>query len=220
MKSFAQVLDGLPELPVELFEFGAKLDFSKAAPVITNHPDVVTADHPPASTARINRSSFQIRLWYGWTIYPKVTCYPFPDPELVAYSRLEPGEPGEPIRADVSDLSAIARIRRYYKLSRFPDFGRAFCVVRAGPWFATVTERQSCDDQLPSIWTLESNDPGIALTWPGTWEDRPSIPNLTVWVDLNAVAKVRSECCGGFYFCPTTQSCIPISLDCPDAHPV
>lgn len=218
MKTSAQILNELPELPIELFELGAKFDFSKTAPVITNHPDVATADPPLVSTPRINKSSHETRVWYGWALYPKVICYPLPD--LVAYSALELHQAKPALRANEADLGAIAGARRYYKLSGFRGIETAFCEVRYGPWFAKVSEQESCDDQIPNAWQLESHDPGIALSWLGTWEDRPSVPNLTVIVNLNDVAKVSSDCCGGFTFCPTTQSCVPNAINCPDAHPI
>lgn len=221
MKTPADPLSRLPELPVELFELSAKLDYSETAPVITNRPDIVTAKPPVISTPRIVRSSHQVRIRYCWAIYPKVVCYPFNDLVAVAALNLNNSKPG--LRDNETDLGAIAGARRYYKLSRFrgQDLATAFgCEVRYGPWFAKVTETESCDDQIPDMWQLESQDPGIALQWLGSWDDRPSVPNLQVVMDLNSIASVSNECCPGHYYCPTTHSCVPNAVDCQDAHPV
>lgn len=218
MKTFATLLDELPELPVELFELGARLDFSKDAPIITNHPNALTAERRPGSIPRINKSSHQTRLWYAWALYPKVICYPFAD--IATHRELELHQAEENLHVNEANLNTVAGVRRYYKLSGFRGLKTTFCEVRYGPWFATLTEQESCDDQLPSTWQLESKDPGVALSWLGTWEDRPFLPNLTVIVNLNDIAKVSSECCPGFYFCPTTQSCIPNSVTCPNAYPI
>ena len=218
MNVSANLMKELPELPIELFELGAKFDFSKTAPVLTNHPDAVKSGRQPVSTPRINKSSHQTRTWYGWALYPKVICYPLPD--LVAFSALELDRAKPDPRADQADLGAVASARRYYKLSGFRGIETAFCEVRYGPWFAKVSEQESCDDQIPNAWQLESHDPGIMMSWLGTWADRPSVPNLTIIVNLNDVAKVSSDCCGGFTYCPTTQSCVPNAINCPDAHPV
>jgi hypothetical protein len=218
MKTPDQLFLDLPELPIELFELGATMGFSESAPIITNRPHVIAIDPSAIPTPRENKSSRQVRQWFGWAIYPKVICYPLPDP--VVYSALKFAHGKAELPADNSDLAATANARRYYKLTGFAGLGNAFCEVRYGPWFATVTERESCDDQVPSTWELSSQDPGVALSWLGTWEDRPSVPHLTVVINLNEVAKVWPECCSGYTFCPTSQSCVPNTIPCPDGHPV
>jgi hypothetical protein len=218
MKTVDELLKDLPELPVALFELGARMALSETVPVLTNRPHVVEIAPPTITTPRENKSRRQVRQWFAWALYPKVICYPLSDP--VVYSGLRPIHGNTELPTTIRDLTAVANVRRYYRRPSDGVLGNAICEVRYGPWFATVTERESCDDQVPNMWELSSQDPGISLSWLGIWEDCPTVQHLTVVVNLNDVAKSWSECCPGFTFCPTSQSCLRNTITCPDAHPV
>lgn len=214
MKQSQSILDDLPELPTELFELSAKLAFSKTAPVITNIPDRMVAKPPTVAAHESKRSSYLVKKWAGWALYPRIICYPFPDPLPVAM-KLESGKlPRDP----VADLGAVAGVSRWFRLAKFPNHVLETgwgCEVRYGPWFIKVTETESCND-LPSQWELECYDPPLFQSWYGTWQDRPDMPNLQVVIDFNGPALVSGpHCCSGFHKCPGELGCIPNSIPCP-----
>jgi hypothetical protein len=218
MKNPADALSRLPELPVELFELGAKLDYSETTPVITNRPDIITAEPPAAPHLAPHKPSYEIRTRHAWVGYPKVVCFPYSDLVFEAVLNFENSKPDW--RVNETDLAAIAAARRYYKLTHFRGGETAFgCEVRYGPWFATVIETESCYDNVPSRWDLVSSYLGLALTWLGSWNDMPSVPHLNVIVDLNS-SQVSWDCCSGYERCLTSNSCVLTAVGCQDPYPV
>lgn len=220
MNKHTDVLKRLPELPVELFERSGKLDYSQHAPVITIRPNTVTAK-PPGVAAAPNRASHELRTYFAWVLYPHVVCTPIPDLEILAALELQPDKPPSPRHA--ADLAAVADTRHFYKLSRFQ--GRDLvtpwgCEVRYGPWFGTIAYTQSCDDHLPDRWILSSPVLSMQIAWEGSADDMPAVPNLTVVWDPNQPADVSRQCCPGYRWCPSSQSCLPNSIDCPGLTPL
>ncbi|MFT3762870.1 MAG: hypothetical protein QM761_09765 [Pseudoxanthomonas sp.] len=211
-------LDALPELPIALFELSSKLGYSERAPIITNRPKAIKPKRRPNVAPHApNRASHEVRTYFAWVIYPHVVCTPFVKPEAVANLRLEPGEPPTPEHA--ADLPAIANTRRFYKLTRFQ--GRPLvtpwgCEVRYGPWFATIVATAPCTDGFSDRWVLSSSVLEMQIVWDGTAADIPSVPNLTVVWDPNTPAKVTHECCPGYRWCPSSQSCLANGIRCPD----
>lgn len=218
MKKPADALSRLPELPVELFELGAKLDYSETAPVITNRPDIVTAEPPAVSQIDPHKPRYEIRTRHAWVGYPKVVCFPYKDLVFEAELKLENSKPD--LRVNEADLGAIADARRYYKLTSFRGGETAFgCEVRYGPWYAKVTETESCVDNIPSTWNLASSFLGLELNWLGSWNDMPPVPHLGVIVDLNS-SQVSWDCCDGYKHCLTSNSCVLNAVPCQDPYPV
>jgi hypothetical protein len=220
MKSPSDLLDSLPELPVALFELSGKLGYSEHAPVITNRPEAVTVTPPVITTPRIKRASHELRTYFAWVLYPHVVCTPVPELEAFAALRSEPGNAPSPRHA--ADLAAIANVRHFYKLSRLRglDLGTPWgCEVRYGPWFGTIGYTQSCDDQLPDRWVLSSSVLAMQIEWEGAAGDMPSVPNLTVVWDPSQPAEVTRQCCAGHRWCPSSQSCLPNSINCPGLTP-
>lgn len=216
MKQSTSILDRLPELPVELFELSAKLAFAEDLPVITNVPRRIAAGKPPKALAREKRSSVYKKTWFGWVTYPHVVCHYVPEPLPTALAFRN----NVPERTGTVDLGAVADARRYYRLSRFLGAENAFgwiCQVRYGPWFVKVREEEQCIGS--SIWYLDADGPGVHLSWWGTWEDRPDMANLGVFVDLNSIAKLEGPVCCEGSWCATTMSCIPQGVTCMDQHP-
>jgi hypothetical protein len=210
----------LPELPTELFELSGKLDYARDAPIITIRPHVVSPKAPVIATPRINRASHETRTYFAWVLYPHVVCTPIPDLEVLAELAPEPDRQLPPRHA--SDLVAIANSRHSYKLTRFRGRDLATpwgCQVRYGPGFGTIVYTQSCDDQIPDRWALSSSVLDMQVDWPGTAADMPSIPNLTVIWDPNHPAEVTSQCCPGHRWCPSSQSCLRNTINCPGIVP-
>jgi len=220
MNKHTDLLSRLPELPIELFELSGKLDYSQNAPVITNRPQAVTVKPQAIATPRISLASHELRTYYAWVLYPHVMCTPFPDPEAVAALRLETAKPPSPRHA--ADLAVIADTRHFYKLSRFrgQDLATPWgCEVRYGPWFGKITYNQSCDDQVPDRWALFSPVLTMQIEWEGGPDDMPSLPNLTVVWNAGQPAEVTRQCCPGHRWCPSSQSCLRDSIDCPALIP-
>lgn len=209
----------LPELPRELFELSGKLDYSATAPVLTIQPESLILPEPPAvATPHADaRSSFEIRKYHTQLTYPKLVCYPRPEPQVLAALVLENDEEGLPQAR--ADRAAIARSRRYYKLTRLHGedaLGPWVCTTHYGPWLGYVTAEQSCLNGVPERWTLSAPDPGILLQWSGTWQDIPPFPNLHVFTSDLVLYDVDIQCCGGFNWCHITGSCLSIHLPCKD----
>ena len=83
-----------------------------------------------------------------------------------------------------------------------------------------MVETESCTDGVPNRWELAvSGVPGVGMVWYGQWLDQPTIPNLTVIKGSLGLTKVTPQCCPGYNWCPTTQSCIPQQVNCEPAVP-
>lgn len=216
MKSTGNPFERLQELPAEMFEQGGKLGLSEHAPVITVIPDKLPEPKPPTGTiAGPNRSSYSIRHYYVQVIYPKLICYPQPEPEFSSAMRLQ--QNGDGIREGKRDLLAVSRTRLYYKLSRFDDRPLSpfwLCMVQYGPWLAVVEERESCTPGESSRWLLSALSGEIELVWYGQWEDIPSYPNLQVIMNDLHLFDVQTLCCAGYHYCATTMGCIPTQVTC------
>lgn len=222
MKKENSVFNGLPELPVQLFELSGKLEYSETAPVITVKPNAVRAGPLAVVAHSENKSSYTITQYFVWIIYPHVVCYPPPDLTVLARMKMENTKPD--LLENESDLRAIAGARRYYKLSKIhgieltSPFG---CVVRYGPWTAFVTRTESCIQGQPNRWELSSSVIDMNIQWYGEWEDIPTVPNLTVVMGtLTIGGHTPPQCCGGYNWCPTTGSCISDQLNCKDNIPL
>lgn len=215
MKLSQSILDDLPELPVELLERSAKLVFSRTALVITNVPEEMVAEPPTTAVPHDeNKSSYLIKKWAGWALYPRVVCMPFPDLPVAEMKLKSSTLPRDP----AADLGAVAGVARYFRLTKFPghilETGWG-CEVRYGPWFVEIKETESCTD-LPNQWEMRCWDPAIFQSWYGTWQDRPAMSGLTVIADLNGPALVSGPfCCPGFKSCPGEFGCVPSTFNCP-----
>jgi hypothetical protein len=85
---------------------------------------------------------------------------------------------------------------------------------------AVAKETESCLEGVPNQWEFFIVEvPEVALVWFGEWEDMPAFPSLTVIVGDLMPAGQETFCCPGFQWCPTTQSCIPLQVDCQDPIP-
>ena len=219
----SHLIDRLPELPVEAFEAAGTLERSDRGPFITLRPPKQPEPVRPTSTSRApNKSSFLTRKYFAWALYPRVICY---DPgDLVAGLEMNIDPPPHPGRnLPPTDLAVLARQERFYKLSSLQSrvFQHPlFCSVKYGPWTALVSETESCIDNVPNQWEFFIADiPQVGMIWFGTWEDIPSFPSLTVVMGSLAQSSQTSQCCAGFQWCPTTQSCIPLQVTCQDPVP-
>lgn len=215
MTKQADLLNRLPELPLEAFELSSKLDYAEHAPVITNRFEAIRLAAPVIPTPHApDRSSHELKTYFAWVIYPHVMCVPMPELEVMARVNLEPAKASPPRHG--LDLEAIAEQRLFFKLSRLRDFDLGTpwgCEVRYGPWFGVITYTQSCSDSLPDRWALSSSVLDMKIEWEGGPGDMPSVPNLTVWWDPAQPASVEVQCCPGHY--PCNGGCLPDDIDCP-----
>lgn len=215
-----EAIEALPELPVEVFEHGGRLAHARRGPYVTVvYPPPVIPEPPPPPPHAKPKQQFETRTYFAQTFFPQLICTSPGD--LLSGLELDPGvaapapSPGERI--------AMAGRERHYKLSALN--GRRFthplfCVVRSGPWTAIVTETEQCTETLANQWTLAiPGIPGAALVWHGLWTDQPTLPNLTVLKNSLVLIDSQPACCPGFKWCATTQSCIPLQLDCGDSVP-
>jgi hypothetical protein len=92
--------------------------------------------------------------------------------------------------------------------------------VKYGPWLATAMETTSCD-LGPSRWEFFIVEmPEVSLVWFGMWQDIAAYPSLWVTMGNLVLASTPQQlCCAGYYWCPTTMSCIPNRVDCVDRQP-
>lgn len=214
----------LPELPLETFEAAGTLERSDRGPFVTIRPRrQPVPDPPPAPANAAPKSSFTTRKYFAQAIYPRVICY---DPgDLVVGLTMDiepppfPGRDRPPI-----DVAVLAGQERHYKLSALqsvPFRHPLWCSVKYGPWLAVVIETESCTQGVPNRWEFVIVEvPDVFLVWYGEWEDMPPFPSLTVIMGDLAPAGHQTSCCPGFKWCPTTQSCIPLQVNCPDPVPV
>jgi hypothetical protein len=169
-----------------------------------------------------SKSSFLTTKYYTQALYPRLICY---DPgDLIVGLTMDvdpqpfPGRDRPPI-----DATALAGQERFYKLSslRSVTFRHPlWCSVKYGPWLAIATETESCIQGAPNQWEFSIIEvPEVTLVWFGEWEDMPAFPSLTVIMSNLALAGQTSSCCPGFQWCATTQSCIPLDVDCQDPIP-
>lgn len=224
MSNTRDLIDRLPELPIEPFEVAGSLDRSDRGPFVTIRPHkFAEPDRPTAQPLAKSRSSYAVRKYYTQAIYPRVICY---DPgDLIGDLKLDldpqplPGREQPP-----ADISALAGYERFYKLSSLkskPFRNPLWCSVKYGPWLAVAKETESCFDGIPSRWEFCIIEiPEVSLVWFGRWEDMPAYPSLWVTMgDRVLAAPPRQLCCAGYYWCPTTQTCIPQGVNCQDPFP-
>lgn len=221
MSNRRDVIAALPELPLEPLELGGTLAHARRGPYVTivPHERPVPAPPPQPPSPAVSRSTYEIREYFTWVTYPVVHCHS--PGELLEGLALHDGTTEAP--AAQNDLKAIAGKERHYKLSalngvRFQN--PLFCTVRGGPWTAFVEETESCTDGVPNRWELAVYGiSGVGMVWYGQWLDQPTIPNLTVIRGSLSLTNVTRQCCAGYNWCPTTQSCIPQRVNCEPAVP-
>ena len=84
MSTSHDLINRLPELPLEPFEVAGTLDHSDRGPFLTIRPHKSPAPAPPnAQTLAPSKSSFTIRKYFTQAVYPRVICY-YPDDLLVS----------------------------------------------------------------------------------------------------------------------------------------
>lgn len=213
----------LPELPQETFEAAGTLERSDRGPFVTIRPHKPPMpQEPPVLAHAVSKSSSTVRRYFTQALYPRVICY---DPgDLVHDLAMSvdpqpfPGRDRPP-----TDFAALAGQERFYKLSVLrsaPLRQPLWCSVKYGPWLAVAKETESCFEGVTNQWEFFIVEvPEVALVWFGEWEDMPPFPSLTVIMGDLAPAGQETTCCGGFHWCPTTQSCIPTEVDCQDPIP-
>jgi hypothetical protein len=212
----------LPELPRETFEAAGTLERSDRGPFVTLRPHTPSApEAPPAPANAPSRSSFTVSRYFTQATYPRVVCYePVVQLESLAMS-VEP-QPFPDRDRPPTDVVALASQERFYKLSALKSLdlrSPLWCSVKYGPWLAVAKETESCTFGVPNQWEFSIVEvPEVTLVWFGEWEDRPDVPSLTVIGGL-VPAGQQTSCCAGFHWCPTTQSCIPLQVDCQDPIP-
>jgi hypothetical protein len=224
MTRFRGFVSRLPELPVETFETLGVLDYAQDAPVLTIKPYRPQAPVPPTPPpASIPRSRACSRKYLTQVLYPRVRCYPSPDPGPVGLLALLDQKQPSAVSENEMDLEVVARRERFYKLTQLKGAALGsphWCTVKYGPWSAIAIEEEACTVGLPNHWTLSVVEiPEIVLEWYGTWQDVPPYPSLQVITGDLTLFKEQCSCCPGFHWCPTTNSCIPVLVDCQDPLP-
>ena len=224
-------IDSLPELPLEPFEVAGKLAHARRGPFLTIVPPAVAEPTPPKPTTPlplVPSPSFEVRKYFTQAIYPRVICI---DPgDLIGDLVIDPTPDGgsdDGGRGDVAsqpDIAVLARRERQYKLTSLNGtrlHHALWCTVKYGPWLAVAVEAESCTDGVPNRWEFAIVEvPEVQMIWYGEWLDQPSFPNLTVIKGDLALAGVSRQCCAGYKWCPTTQSCIPQQVNCDTPVPV
>jgi|SRR5215467_5286301 len=217
------LIDRLPELPLEPFEVAGTLERSDRGPYVTIRPHKRPVPEPPTVQPLMkSRSSYAVRKYFTQAIYPRVICYHPGDLVTDLQVNINP-QPLPDRERPPTDIFALAGQERFYKLSslksqRFPN--PLWCSVKGGPWLAAAVETESCFDGVPNRWEFWIVEmPEVSLVWFGKWEDMPSYPSLWVTMGDLVLAGTQQNCCGGFYWCPTTQSCIPQGVNCQDPFP-
>lgn len=235
MSKGRDLIQTLPELPLEALQLGGKLAHARRGPYLTIVPPARPAPAPPKPTAspalpHIPTPSFQTRKYWTQAIYPRVVCMdpgPFSD-EIVLDATPDGGSGGSggTGRPDVTgalDLAVLARHERHYKLSAFngAKLVRPFwCTVKYGPWLAMAVETESCIIGAPNRWEFVIVEmPQVGMVWDGEWLDQPTLPNLTVIKGDLQMFNLSTSCCPGAKWCPTTQSCIPNQVNCGGTTP-
>jgi hypothetical protein len=200
------------------------LERSERGPFLTLVPPKLAVPVPPASVAvplAPTRSSYATRRYFAWATYPLVVCHEPGEFINEIATRVDPAPQPGPDNAP-RDLSELAREERSYKLSslqgrRLPN--PLWCSVKYRPWFAVLTETESCIDGDPNRWELVIGSPQVSLLWFGKLEDMPALPSLTVYTGTLALSSQSYTCCSGFKWCSTTNSCIPLQVSCQGESP-
>jgi hypothetical protein len=220
----------LPELPLAPLELGGKLALSRRGPFLTIDPPARPAPAPPKGVAHLApTSAFEIRKYWTQCTYPRLICI---DPgDLIGDLVLDPTpddgtggvDPGGVV-GPRPDLAVLARRERHYKLSKWNGstlHHPYWCTVKYGPWLAVAVETESCITGAPNRWEFAIVEmPNVAMIWYGAWLDQPSLPNLTVIKGDLQMFDVTRSCCAGYKYCPTTESCIPLQVNCQSPVPV
>jgi hypothetical protein len=223
MSTSHDLINCLPELPLEPFEVAGTLDRSDRGPFLTIRPHKFPAPDPPTvQTLAPSKSSFTIRKYFTQAIYPRVICF-YPGDLLVGPSMNVAPQPHPGRDRPPTDIVALAGQERFYKLTSLksvPFHDPLWCSVKYGPWLAVATETESCIFGEPSRWDFFIVEvPEVSLVWFGNWNDMPAYPSLQVTMGDLVLAEQHFSCCSGFKWCPTTQSCIPFSVPCQDPVP-
>lgn len=226
-------LEALPELPLEPFELAGRLGHAGDGPYLTivPHARPVPEPAPPVGSPVLphapQRQSHQIREYWAQALHPYVYCV-FPG-DLLDGVLLEPARVAAVAAPHAEPVSrpapgTIVPAAQHYKLSAFE--GRRlqhllFCTVKYGPWAARVIETESCIDGVPNRWELKlvGVPLDVGMTWNGTWLDQPTLPNLEVIKGNLALSHVTTQCCPGNKWCHTSQSCIPLQVNCQPNQP-
>jgi hypothetical protein len=219
-------IDQLPELPVETFEVAGQLGYANNVPIVTirphKFPEPVKPSKPSGPLPLAKKSDFAKRQYWAQVLYPRVICQN-PGDLLADGLALFVEQGKRSSDRPNADVAAIAERERFYKLTKLNGARlntSLWCSVKYGPWLAIVVEQESCTSGIPNFWQLAIVEmPEVSLTWYGQWEDIPSYPSLNVIMGNLVLFQQSVQCCPGFQFCPTTMSCIPISIHCPDIVP-
>ena len=223
MSSVDELFRRVPELPQETFEAVGTLERSDRGPFVTLRPHMPPAPQEPSVPPLAPvKSSYRINTYFTQATYPRVFCY---EPVLQAKGvamRVEPQPFPDKDRLP-TDVMALAGRERFYKLSALKSLhlrNPLWCSVKYGPWLAVATETESCSSGMPSKWEFSIGEvPEVTLAWFGEWADMPDVPSLTVIGGLVLHEQSQPLCCPGFKWCPTTQSCISLHIDCQDPIP-
>ena len=126
MSTGHDLIEALPELPLEAFELAGKLTHARRAPYLTIMPPPRPAPSPPKPSAppslpHLSTPSFQIRKYWTQAIYPRVICLnPFPFSDEIVLDAAPDAGTGGTGRPDVTghtDLAVLAKHEVHYKLS-------------------------------------------------------------------------------------------------------
>jgi hypothetical protein len=211
----------LPELPQETFAAAGTLERSHRGPFVTLRPHDLPSPEEPSVAAAAPKSSFTVSKYFTQATYPRVLCYE-PVVQLEGLeARVEP-QPFPDRDRPPTDVVALAGQERIYKLSTLKSLdlrNPLWCSVKYGPWLAVAKETESCTLGVPNQWEFSIVEvPEVSLVWFGAWEDMPDVPSLTIIGGL-VLSGQQTLCCAGFKWCPTTQSCIPLQVECQDPIP-
>lgn len=222
MSTSHDLINRLPELPLEPFEVAGTLDRSDRGPFLTIRPHKSPAPDPPtAQPLAPSKSGFTVRKYFTQAVY-RVICY-YPDDLLVSPGMKVAPQPHPGRDCPPTDIVALAGQERFYKLTSLksvPLHDPLWCSVKYGPWLAIAKETESCTAGVPPTWEFYIVEvPEVSLVWSGNWEDIPPYPSLQVVMGDLKLAAHEYQCCSGFQWCPTTQSCIPLSVPCQDPIP-
>jgi hypothetical protein len=218
LNKLIEKINSLPELPVEDFEEAGKLGYSDKVPVVTIRPHKFSRPEKPSSSGAIlneKKSSYEIRKYYAQVTYPLVVCQPPPDEQFDTASLFEE-EDGDVVDLPKSKIRTVLKKERFYKLTKLngKELPIPFwCYVHYGPWLAQVTETESCISGIPNSWDMfVYGIPEVNLSWYGHWEDIPPYPLLNVIMGDLVLFYHTFDCCSGFSYCLSTQSCKPLGM--------
>jgi len=213
----------LPELPLEAFELSGKLEQHGFDPVLSIKPlKLPRPKKPDVATAPAQKCSYMEKTYLSQVLYPKVVCYP-PSELFDTAIATALQHPLKDVSPNEFNLDLISNYNRFYKLSKFKGTRLTnpfYCTVKYGPWSAVVVEKEACDTDGASSWTLTVNAiPGLLLHWYGTWLNVPSYPLLQIIKGDLSLNSQKPNCCPGCKWCPATHTCILNSVSCEgDVH--